>query len=231
MKRFDAIAFDLDGTLVDSAGGIAYALNAALAEVGLPGFGLDAVRAWIGDGPDALIARALATQVFAAGDTRELAARLRRGFDAATLRAPMSGSFVFDGIHRVVTHLAPRHPLVVITNKPTRLALAVLKEAGLLSHFAAVHGADTFPQRKPSPLMIQQAADGLGVVTDRMLMVGDAAGDIAAALAAGSQAAWAGWGYGQAPAQTPAHVWRLATPHELLLQLALPRSIGADTDH
>ena len=54
-----ALAFDLDGTLVDSAPDIEHALNQALAEAGLPGFALAQVRAWIGDGPDLLIERAL----------------------------------------------------------------------------------------------------------------------------------------------------------------------------
>jgi phosphoglycolate phosphatase len=229
MKRFDAIAFDLDGTLIDSAGGIAHALNAALADEGLPGFELGTERAWIGDGPDALIARALATRELAAIGTHELAARLRRGFDAATLHAPMAGSAVFDGIHRTVTELASQRPLVVVTNKPTPLARAVLKAAELLPFFEAVHGADTPRQRKPSPLLLSQAAAGLGVALHRLLMVGDAAIDIAAALAAGSPAAWAGWGYGHAPAQTPDQVWRLATPYELLRQLAMP--VGADSQH
>lgn len=55
----DAIAFDLDGTLVDSAPDIRQALNFALDEAGLACFELDTVRAWIGDGPDALILQAL----------------------------------------------------------------------------------------------------------------------------------------------------------------------------
>ena len=55
-----AIAFDLDGTLVDSAPDISHALNQALQAAALPGFDLRQVRAWIGDGPDLLIARALA---------------------------------------------------------------------------------------------------------------------------------------------------------------------------
>jgi phosphoglycolate phosphatase len=227
-KRFDAIAFDLDGTLIDSAGGIAHALNLALADEGLPGFALDTVRAWIGDGPDALIARALATDELAGIDNYELAARLRRGFDAATMHAPMTGSAVFDGIHDAVAELAPQRPLVVVTNKPTPLARAVLKEAGLLRFFEAVHGADTPPQRKPSPLLLRQAASGLGVALQRLLMVGDAAIDIAAALAAGCPAAWAGWGYGHLPAQAPAEMWRLATPHELLRRLAMP--LGAEIE-
>jgi len=230
MNRFDAIAFDLDGTLIDSVGGVAHALNAALADEGLPGaFGLDTVRGWIGDGPDASIARALATPQLAAVNTYELAARLRRGFDAATLRAPMAGSRVFDGIHAAVAELATQRPLVVITNKPTTLARAVLQEAGLLRFFEAVHGADTPQQRKPSPLLLRQAASALGVAPGRVLMVGDAAVDIAAALAAGSAAAWAGWGYGQAPAPSAVHVWRLATPHELLRRLAMP--VGADNEY
>ena len=227
MKRFDAIAFDLDGTLIDSAGGIAHALNAALADEGLPGFAFETVRAWIGDGPDALIARALAIGELADVDTYELAARLRQGFDAAMLHAPMTGSAVFNGIHDTVAELALLRPLVVITNKPTPLARAVLQAAGLLPFFEAVHGADTPPQRKPSPLLLRQAASGIGVALHRLLMVGDAAIDIAAALAAGSPAAWAGWGYGHAPAQTPAEIWRLATPQELLRRLAMP--VGADT--
>jgi phosphoglycolate phosphatase len=222
MKRFDAIAFDLDGTLIDSAGGIAHALNAALADEGLPAFALDTVRAWIGDGPDALIARALATRELAAIDTYELAVRLRRGFDTATLHAPMLGNVVFDGIHRTVAELATQRPLVVVTNKPTPLARAVLQEAGLLRFFESVHGADTPLQRKPSPLLLRQAAHALGVAPGRVLMVGDGAVDIAAALAAGSHAAWAGWGYGPMPGQAPADVWQLATPNELLLQLAMP---------
>ena len=52
-----AIAFDLDGTLVDSAPDIAAALDAALVHEGLQRFELNTVRSWIGDGPDALIVR------------------------------------------------------------------------------------------------------------------------------------------------------------------------------
>lgn len=233
MNRIDAIAFDLDGTLIASAGGIAHALNAALADNGLPAFALDTVRAWIGDGPDALIARALdALRLAGAGEIDadpELAARLRGGFDAATLLDPMVGSAIFDGIPGVLAELALQRPLVVVTNKPTPLARAVLKTAELLPFFKAVHGADTLVQRKPSPLLLQQAAERLGLAPQHLLMVGDAAVDIAAAHAAGCPAAWAGWGYGHASAQAPSPLWRLAAPHELLRHLALPA--GADTEH
>ena len=220
MTPIAAIAFDLDGTLVDTAGGIAYALNSALAEAGQPGFDLMTVRTWIGDGPDALIARAMAVGRHAPHDVPELATRLRRQFDATTLRAPMRDSSVFDGIPMVLGRLASRWPLVVVSNKPSALARAVLEDAGLLSAFAAVHGADSVPQRKPSPLLLRQAAARLGVATGALLMVGDAGTDIEAALAAECHAAWAAWGYGEADGQAPSRVWPLRTPHDLLVRMA-----------
>lgn len=229
MNAVTAIAFDLDGTLVDTAGGIAHALNSALAEAGLPAFNERTVRTWIGDGPDALIARALGAHDTRApgatepgtADPHGLAARLRRGFDTATLQAPMQGSSVFEGVPQLLATLAPRHPLVVVTNKPTPLARAVLHAAGLLPHFAAVLGPETAQQRKPSPHMLQRAGEMLGVDTSSLLMVGDAEGDIAAARAAGCPAAWAGWGYtARAPASVNARVWRLHTPLDLLSRLA-----------
>ena len=227
MMRVEAIAFDLDGTLVDTAGGIAHALNAAFAEAGLPGFDLGTVRGWIGDGPDALIAHGLAAGRHAPGGMAELAARLRQQFDAATLRAPMRDSSVFAGIPLVLGRLAMRWPLAVVSNKPTALARAVLEEAGLLTLFKSVHGADFAPQRKPSPLLIRQAAASLGVPAHALLMVGDAGTDIEAALAAGSHAAWAGWGYGKADKQTPEEVWTLRTPHDLLARMAASTGAAA----
>jgi phosphoglycolate phosphatase len=152
----------------------------------------------------------------------QLAERLRKGFDAATLRDPMAGSSVYAGIAELLADVGASRPLVVVTNKPTTLARAVLAEAGLLHHFESVHGADMAAQRKPSPLMLRQACANLGIATGHLLMVGDAAVDIACARAAGSAAAWAGWGYGQLPAHASADVWRLAMPQELLQRLALP---------
>ncbi|MEP7296626.1 MAG: HAD-IA family hydrolase [Burkholderiales bacterium] len=230
MSPIDAIAFDLDGTLIDSAGGIAHALNTALAGAGLAPFDPRTVRTWIGDGPDALIARALAASAIAPNAVRGLAARLRDAFDAATLDAPMIGSRVFDGVGGVLAVLAPRHRLVVVTNKPTPLARAVLEAAGLLPFLSGVHGADTAAQRKPSPLLIRQAADALGLSAQRLLMIGDAPVDIASAHAAGAQAAWAGWGYGHAPVPMPSAVWTLQTPHDLLDRLPAAAGLAAETE-
>jgi len=209
-----ALCFDLDGTLVDSAAGVALALNTALAEAGLPPFDVATVRGWIGDGPDALIGRALdACQLH---DLPVLAARLRLRFDGATLATPSAQGAAYPGIAALLARLGGRYPMAVVTNKPTLLARAVLDAAGLLEHFAQVHGADLPELRKPSPLLIQQAARRFGVSAASVLMVGDGAADLAAAGAAGSQAAWAAWGYGPLPA---AGTWRLDVPADLLARL------------
>ncbi|WP_428419708.1 HAD-IA family hydrolase [Methylibium sp.] len=219
MTDFDAIAFDLDGTLVDSAPDIAHALNTGLHEAGLQSFDLDRVRSWIGDGPDALIARAMSAQGLDAVSTAVVTSRVRAAFDVITLAAPLRHGMVYDGIAALLTPLQALRPLVVVTNKPTRLACAVLQAAGLLGHFAAVHGADTKRQRKPSPLLLEEAADRLRVSPGRLLMVGDSILDLRAAHAAGSQAALVLWGYGHHAVPESVDAWRVATPRHLLTRL------------
>ena len=214
-----AVFFDLDGTLIDSAAGVALALNTALAEAELPGFELATVRSWIGDGPDALILRALDASRLRDVDLPSLAAHLRRRFDAATLATPSAQGSPYDGIAALLSQLDERYPMAVVTNKPTPLARAVLKAAGLLDHFAQVHGADVPEQRKPSPLLIQQAARQLGVAPQDVLLVGDGTADQLAAQAAGSRCAWASWGYGPVPSTLANGVWRLDAPADLLARL------------
>lgn len=220
--RLDAIAFDLDGTLVDSAPGVAHALNTALARAGLPTVEPDTVRSWIGDGPDALIVRALGACRLRDVEHAMLASRLRRNFDALTLRDPAAQGPAFPGIAELIDGLAAHYPLTVVTNKPTPLARAVLDGAGLLHAFEHVHGADEPALRKPSPRLLQQAAVRLEVPADGLLMVGDGPADLGAARAAGCAAAWVAWGYGAAPDFLTARVWRVEAPGELLQRLRTP---------
>ncbi|RTL46767.1 MAG: HAD family hydrolase [Burkholderiales bacterium] len=217
--KLQAIAFDLDGTLVDSAAGVALALNAALMNAGLARFDLATVRGWIGDGPDALIQRALRASELDGVPPAHLAWRLRRDFDEVTLQDPTAQGDPFPSVPELLRALADVYPLVVVTNKPTPLARAVLEAAGLLAFLSAVHGADTPAQRKPSPLLIEQAAQRLGLPTAELLMVGDGPADLRAARAAGCRAAWVSWGYGEPPAVLAGDIWRLDAPRELVARL------------
>jgi len=145
-----------------------------------------------------------------------LRVHLRRAFDVATLAAPLAAGSVYPGIAELIAALHGRLPMVVVTNKPTPLARAVLDAAQLLPFVAAVHGADSSALRKPAPAMLLAAAERLGVAPADMLMVGDSAADMQAAFAAGCPSLLAGWGYGceELPAWlTPR---RIATPAALL---------------
>lgn len=224
-----AVVFDLDGTLVDSAADIAHALNVALHDAGLAAAELSRVRAWIGDGPDRLIQRAL--QALGVAPDGGLHARLRAGFDRATLAAPLAQGRVYEGVDTLLRALQPRWPLAVVTNKPTPLARAVLEAARLAPYFAAVQGADEPDWRKPAPVLLHQAARALDVAAGALLMVGDSAADVRAAQAAGARSVLARWGYGHAHALDLAPHWCIDHPAELLDRLdkargprSMPRS-------
>lgn len=222
LRSIRAVAFDLDGTLVDSAPDIQHALNAALKKDGLQRFDLAQVRGWIGDGPDALIARALAAQGLADADP-ELRLRLRRGFDVATLAAPLAGGSVYPGILDLVAGLHRLLPMVAVTNKPTPLARAVLDAAGVLPFLDDVQGADTPAQRKPAPAMLLAACAQLEVAPRELLMVGDSAPDMLSAQAAGCPAVLVGWGYGHQALPAGLAPLRIAAPDELLIALRATR--------
>jgi phosphoglycolate phosphatase len=223
----EAVAFDLDGTLVDSAPDIAAALNAALTDAGLARFELATVRRWIGDGPDALIARSLAQQGMAQA-TETLRARLRRDFDSHTLAAPLAFGEVYPGIADLLARLHGFIPTAVVTNKPTHLARAVLEAAGLHAFTASVHGADTAELRKPAPTMLLDAAQWLTVRRERLLMVGDSAADMLAARDAGCPAALVAWGYGAEAVPAELSAWRVAEPAHLLHALLDRASLPTD---
>jgi phosphoglycolate phosphatase len=212
----DALALDLDGTLIDTAQDIGAALNIALSSEGLKSAELEQVRAWIGDGPDVLIARALVAQ--ARGDASpDLRAKLRQRFDKATLEAPMANGLVYPGIKAALAQLQRVMPLVVITNKPTQLARAVIEAAGLMPIISRVWGADTPGERKPLPTLLLRAAAFLGVPPTRLMMLGDGPADLLSAYAAGCPSALATWGYG-------AH----KIPHELkTLRVETPQALQA----
>lgn len=218
-----AVAFDLDGTLVDSAPDIAHALNSALGQAGLDVFDLATVREWIGDGPDMLIGRALAAGSAQDADSASLRAELRRDFDAATFAAPLRLGMVYPGMADTLKTLHGTWPMVVVTNKPTALARAVLEAAGLMPLFRTVYGADRAELRKPLPAMLEQAAHDMGVTTRQLLMVGDSAADMNAANAAGAPAALVCWGYGHSQARS-LDPWLLVHRPQQLAALLLPNA-------
>lgn len=179
------IAFDLDGTLIDSVPDLTVAVAHALVDQGLPMPTADEVRHWVGNGAAVLIERAL---TWAQGAPPE-AMLLDRAY-AAFLRhyaaAPNTLTSLYPGVRSVLTGLRDDgFTLVLITNKPERFIAPILDHFDLQGCFTLCLGGDSLAEKKPSPMPLLHAAQVGGVVPAACVMVGDSRHDIAAGKAAG----------------------------------------------
>ncbi len=189
------IAFDLDGTLLDSVPDLAKALQLTLDELGLPSHSQAQVRLWIGNGARKLVQRALTGDVN--GDvSADLFAKAYPLFLKHYAENLNCHSALYDNVKQ--TLLACQNAgieLACITNKPTEFTLPLLDELGLSSFFGKVVCGDTFEQRKPHPMPLQRVAEFFNVSAEQSIMVGDSVNDIAAAQAAGFYSICVDYGY------------------------------------
>ena len=197
-----ALAFDLDGTLVHSAPGLAQAIDLALAEAGLPQAGEARVSTWIGNGADVLVERALAwAQAESEGATLPGRAAVRARFDHFYAQTVEHGSQLFPEVRDTLAQLA-RHalPMGIITNKPTPFVAPLLSALGIAEYFSLIIGGDDVVVKKPHPAPLYLMLGKLGMRAGEMAFVGDSRNDIQAAQAAGcpSIALTYGYNYGEA---------------------------------
>lgn len=195
------IAFDLDGTLVDTAPDLVGALNTILAQETLPPLPFDEVRLMVGRGARALLERGFA----AAGAPLDAgrAPRLVERFIAVYLDRIADQSAPFPGVIEVLTALkAAGAKLVVCTNKLTNLSDALLEAVGLLSFFDAVVGADSAPAAKPDGRHVAAAVAAVGGDLARAVMVGDSVNDALGARNAGVPSVLVSFGYTEDPVET-----------------------------
>jgi phosphoglycolate phosphatase len=188
------IAFDLDGTLVDTARDLVGAVNHLLREESLPELSLASARLMVGRGARALIERGFAV----AGASLEPAATpdLVERFITIYRARIADESLPFEGVLPALDLLAGAGAaLCVCTNKRTDLSLALLDALGMTGRFAAVVGADKAPAPKPDPRHIFAAIAAAGGRNDRALMVGDSISDVSAARAAAVPSVVVSFGY------------------------------------
>jgi phosphoglycolate phosphatase len=193
------IAFDLDGTLVDTAPDLVSTLNVLLAEEGLAPLALDEARPFIGRGAAWLIERGFT----AAGAplAAEHAPILFERFIARYLGHIADESRPFPGMVASLEGLrADGAKLVVCTNKRTDLSVALLDALNLTRLFEAVVGPDQAPAPKPDGRHLETAVTLAGGDIGRAVMVGDAATDAGAARAAGAGLVLVSFGYTEVPA-------------------------------
>ena len=195
--QFDAILFDMDGTLVDTLPDIAAAMNAALAELRLQPLATERISVLIGKGPRSLALRVLEGQQ-TLDDTERHA--LIDTLLAAYVKhyEPLIGTAanVYPGVIDAIESLGRQGlKLAVVTNALQHLAERVLARFDLLRHFAVVLGGDRVARGKPDAEPLLEACRILRVTPAAALMVGDSWNDVLAARAAGCPVVVVPYGY------------------------------------
>ncbi len=178
LQAIRGIAFDLDGTLVDSAPGLTSAVDNALYALELPVAGEERVITWIGNGADVLMERALtwarqerATLRAAMGKPSvddhdipqdEQLRILRKLFDRYYAEAAEEGSFLFPAVADTLGALyAKGLPLALVTNKPTPFVAPLLDALDIAKYFTVVIGGDDVQNKKPHPEPLLLVAEKL----------------------------------------------------------------------
>jgi phosphoglycolate phosphatase len=188
---FQLAIFDLDGTLIDSRADIADALNAALAESGLPTHPPEAIEGMIGDGVGMLVQRALAPSQ--AHLAPQIVALFQKQYGANLVRKTR----IYPGLREVCEWARARGILLAVaTNKPTPFATPIMEQLGLLPLFSLVVGEGDPPlPRKPDPAIIHHVLAQTGAARERTLYVGDSLVDAQTARNARLPLALVTWGY------------------------------------
>ena len=217
LANIRAVLFDLDGTLVDTAPDLGYALNLQRVRHGLPPLAESVIRPQASHG-----ARGLLGVGFDLHPDAPHYGIMREEFLQLYSENICRHSKPFPGILDLLSALEAKNlAWGVVTNKPARFTEPLMSILDLAERARCIVSGDTCPQPKPHPAPMLVAAELCGVRPAQCLYVGDAARDIEAATAAGMPALAAAWGYldsTDAPETWGAHAI-IHAPAELLAYL------------
>ena len=187
----EAVLFDLDGTLADTAPDMARTVNAMRTKRGLPTVTTEHVRPFVSQG-----ARGMLVSAFQIATDHPEFPAMREEFLEIYARNLCVDTTLFPGMEALLEMLEARAVgWGVVTNKFERLARPVLAGLGVEERAAVIVGGDTCPRPKPFPDPLLHAAATIGVEPKRILYVGDDERDVQAARAAGMPVVVAGYGY------------------------------------
>ncbi|XKM13704.1 phosphoglycolate phosphatase [Orbaceae bacterium ac157xtp] len=176
-----AIAFDLDGTLVDSVPGLALAMQKMLADLSLPTVSNEQVKNWVGNGIDVLIKRAFKN----INADESLFKKAKQLFNKHYNEVIDKGTILFPNVKKTLATLHKSgYPIALVTNKPAQFLPALLKSLGIADYFSLVLGGGDVIKLKPHPAPLYQVMATFGLYNDQLLFVGDSKNDIQAAKAA-----------------------------------------------
>ncbi len=217
--KVQAVLFDLDGTLIDSAPDLAAAADAMRVARGLPSLPLAQYRPMAGAG-----ARGMLGIAFDLTPDHPEFEGMREEFFSNYERCLNQRTLVFQGVEELVAALVARGvPWGVVTNKAARFTEPLTRAMPLFATAGTIISGDTTPYAKPHPQPLLEAAQRMGVQPGRCVYVGDDERDIVAGLAAGMGTVAATYGY--LGAKTDTRQWgahaHINSAAELLQLLAL----------
>ena len=185
-----ALIFDLDGTLIDSKLDLIHSVNAMLRELKRPELASETISGYIGHGAPQLVARALggtATE----GELKH-ALQFFLGYYE---EHKMDNTCAYPGVPETLAQLT-HIPMAVLTNKPERISVRILKSLGLAKYFQAIYGGNSFESKKPHPFGANKILQEFGIAAAQALIVGDSEVDVQTARNAGTLAAAVNYGFG-----------------------------------
>lgn len=190
-QHIQAVLFDLDGTLIDSAPDLGAAADKMRTDRGLPSLPLDHYRPMAGAG-----ARGMLGLAFGLLPEHPDFAAMREEFFVNYENCMTERTRIFDGVVELIDQLVA-HGLAwgVVTNKSSRFTEPLTAAMPLFASAKAIVSGDTTPHAKPHPEPLFEAARRLGLAPAHCLYVGDDERDIVAGLAAGMSTVAATYGY------------------------------------
>jgi phosphoglycolate phosphatase len=196
-----AVIFDLDGTLVDSAGDIAEALNASVAPLAGGNFDHADVKQMIGGGSMVLIRKALDSRgvTLSDGDWSATLDRFMRAYKDVSAE----GRGLYPGARELLGALHDAGTRIgLCTNKPEVVTHIAVKALGLADRMHAVVGAREDIPKKPDPTMLLKTITLMRCEVAGAVMVGDSMPDVVAAKAAGVASVILRHGYSKVPVES-----------------------------
>jgi len=191
------IIFDLDGTLINSAPDLAFAVNHMLQTLNRDAFSEEVIDTWVGNGAQTLVNRALSGQ-------SEIDESLDASFAADALEIFLTfyaqnlciATVTYPNVATTLKDLKEAgYSLAIVTNKPFVFVEPILEGLKLSGLFELILGGDSLPQKKPDPMPLLHVCEKLGITVDECVMVGDSRNDILAANAAKMQSIGVTYGY------------------------------------
>lgn len=189
---FQAVLFDLDGTLLDTLADIANSTNAALERLGFPLHPRDAYRYFLGEGMDWLVRRALPEE----NQDAETVKKCHDAIIAEYETRWAENTRPYPGIPELLAELDRRGlAKAVLSNKPDAFTKKTVAKLLPDFKFKIVRGAAPDMPIKPDPAGALRIADELGIPPERFIYLGDTNTDMQTAVAAGMFPAGALWGF------------------------------------